>query len=144
MKKMLLTTLLLVSLITTALASGTKNVDIRVLRSFDASYRDAKNVSWSLKQSFVQVDFELNGKKLSAYYQPDGELIATSEKISLDDLPVNAKRKFAKKYGSYTVKEALKFVTADEVAYFISAANETGTEIVKVNVAGFLSSYKKM
>lgn len=144
MKKIFFTALLFVSLLSNAFASDEGKVDIKVVNNFRSSFRHANNVSWTLKATFVQADFEINGKKLSAYYQFNGELIGTSEKISLDELPVNAKRKFAKKYSGFTVKEAIKFESADEVAYFISAENENRSEIVKVSDTGSVSVFKKL
>ncbi|MDB5250505.1 MAG: hypothetical protein JWQ40_4899 [Segetibacter sp.] len=143
MKKIIYIALLFVAVINSAVASGNK-IDTRAINSFNSAYYEATDVGWRFEQSFVKVNFELKGKKLLAYYQPSGELIATSEKISLEDLPVDAKRRFAKKYSGYTVKEAVKFETTDEMAYFILAVNENGSEIVKVSDCGFVSLYRKM
>lgn len=143
MKKMIISALILISLTATAIASDANKINAGIRNSFTSSYSDASNVTWTLKAAFAQVDFELNGKKLSAYYEPSGELIGTSEKISVDELPVNAKRSFAKKYAGYTVNEAIKFTSSDEVAYYISTVNGGKSQIIKLYDTGYVSVLRK-
>jgi hypothetical protein len=50
----------------------------------------------------------------------------------LDKIPTAAKRAIAKKYADYTVREAIKFDSVDEIAYFISVENEKKSIILKV------------
>ncbi len=54
-----------------------------------------------------------------------------------------SKKAFAKKYNSCTVKEAIRFEGAQEVAYYISAENEKGSVVLKVEDSGFMSTVKK-
>ena len=79
---------------------------------------------------------------MEAFYSSDGDMIGTSKAITLDELSVKAKRDFAKKFGSCTVKEAIRFEGAEEGAYYISAANEKETVIVKVDDADYVSIVK--
>jgi hypothetical protein len=143
MKKIIIAALVLVSLITSAFASDANKIDSRIINEFKSNYINASNVRWTSKSKFIQVDFEVDCQKLSAYYSPLGEFIGTTQTITLDDLPVNAKRKFAKSYVGYTVKEALKFESPDETAYFISAENESGTRIIKFTTSGLLSFFEE-
>ena len=72
-----------------------------------------------------------------------GKFIGTNQAITLEDLPVNAKRAFAKKYEGYTVKEAIRFEGSQESAYYISAENEKGSVILKVDDYGLISTARK-
>jgi hypothetical protein len=143
MKKIFFSALFFVSLITSAFASTTNAIDERAGYDFRLRFGNASNVSWTVKTDFTQVDFDLNGKRVSAFYDFEGELIGTAQKISLEELPVNAKRNFAKKYGAATVLEAIKFETPTEAAYFISAESENKSEIIKVSESGAVSVFKK-
>jgi len=51
-------------------------------------------------------------------------------------------RAFAKKFEGYTVKEAIYFEGTEESAYFISAQNEKGSVIFKVEDNGSVSMKK--
>lgn len=80
---------------------------------------------------------------MEAYYSRTGEMIGTSKGITLDQLPVRAKRSFAKKYGNYNVIEAIRFEGAEEGAYYICSQNEKETIVVKVSDNDQLSVIKK-
>ncbi len=54
----------------------------------------------------------LNNVRTQALYTPAGEFIGTNQAITLDELPVAAKRTFAKKYQGYTVEQAIRFTGA--------------------------------
>ena len=62
--------------------------------------------------------------------------------VTLDELPIRAKRDFAKKYNGYTVKEAILFEGTMESAYYISAEDEKGSVILKVEDSGYISRIK--
>ena len=142
MKKLLIAAVLTVSVATTAFTADEKKIDSRIRENFKSEYAEAGNVKWSMKPTYVRATFELNGKQSDVYYSLDGETIGTSQKITLDKLPVHAKRTFAKRYADYTVKEAIKFDGKDETAYFISAENDKQSVILKVTDAG-ISTYKR-
>lgn len=143
MRKILLAALVLVSLAAAPLAAKANNIDNSVRTSFTSSFAPA-NHNWALKTPFTKVDADVDGKKLSTYYDYSGELIGTTEKISFEELPVNAKRSFAKRYSGFTVTEVLKFESPEENAYFLSAENEKGSQIVKISSANEASFFSKM
>lgn len=133
MKKILLTAFIAVALISSAFASPAKEVNYFVSNSFKRNFPDVTNVLWDITPSYAKAAFVFRGVRTEAFYKLDGNLIGTSSAVSLDDLPISAKRSFAKKYGSYTVKEAIKFEGDDETAYFISAETEKQKVVLKVN-----------
>jgi hypothetical protein len=79
---------------------------------------------------------------MEAFYNGTGEKIGSSRAISIDELPLKAKRSFAKDYADYTVKEVIEFNGTDETAYYLSAENEKTAVILKVNSVSELSTYK--
>jgi hypothetical protein len=81
--------------------------------------------------------------RTEALYSAEGEFIGTNQAITLEELPVNAKRAFAKKYEGYTVKEAIRFEGSQESAYYISAENDKGSVILKVEGSGLISTVRK-
>ena len=80
---------------------------------------------------------------MEAIFSLDGDIIAICKSITLDDLPVNAKRNFARKFDGYTVTEAIRFEGADEGAYYISAENQKESVIVKVADTNYVTVFKK-
>ena len=69
--------------------------------------------------------------------------VGTSRAINLEELPVKARRAFAKKFDGYTVKQAIAFDGAEETAYYISAENEKEAVILKVDNSDGLSTFKR-
>lgn len=136
MKKLLLTALIAVTLISSAFASPVKEVNYFVLNSFDNSFPTVTDVHWVVTPSYAKATFVVNNVETKAFYKLDGEFIGTCQPIAIEDLPVSAKRSFAKKYSNYTVKEAIKFDGNQETAYFISAENEKHNVILKADNSG--------
>lgn len=143
MKKFFLTVLTGISLISSSFAADELKVNTRIKNSFTTDFRSAQDVQWRTNNAYVTAAFIMNNKKVEAFYDFSGSLIGTSEAITLDMLPSATKRSFAKKYGSYLVKEAIKFEKPDETAYFISAQNEKETLVLQV-IDGQISVFKRV
>ena len=142
MKKLFIAALLTVTVATSAFAADEKKIGGSILRAFESEFSGANNVQWSVKTEFIKATFEIDGIKTDAFYNHQGESIGTSRRITLEDLPVQAKRTFAKKYSDYVVKEAIKFQGNDETAFYVSAENEKHSVILKITGAG-MSTFKK-
>lgn len=142
MKRLFISALLALTLGTSTFAAEGNKVNFTVLNNFKAQFKDVSEVQWKSIKGYTKATFVLNNKKMEAFYNPDGEMVGTSQAISLDELPINAKRSFAKKIEGYTVKEAIRFEGKEESAYFISAENEKGSVILQVEDNGSVSMKK--
>jgi len=142
MKKLFIAALLTISVATTAFAADEKKVNVRVMNTFNTEFENAENVTWTVKTNFVKASFVMDGQRVDAFYDFNGESIGRSQGISLDDLPLSAKRTYAKKYADYIVKEAIKFDGVDESAYYVSAENDKHSVILKITNAG-IGVFKK-
>jgi hypothetical protein len=142
MKKILIATLLTVTVATNAFTADEKKINVNILEAFESQFEEASKVQWSLNSEYVKASFEVDGVKRDAFYNYKGEYIGLSRKIKLEDIPVQAKRTFAKRYSDYTVKEAIRFEGNEESAFFVSAENDKYSVILKITSAG-VSVYKK-
>lgn len=142
MKRLFIAVLVAASIATSAFAADVKSVNVQVKNSFHQEFSKATGVQWTVKSTFVKATFILDGEQVDAFYTPDGESIGRSSAIAVENLPSVAKRRIAKKYGSYTIKEAIKFEAANETAYFISAENEKEAVVLKV-AGGLISVYNR-
>lgn len=143
MKNFFFAALFAVTIVTTAFASGENKISVISLNNFKHDFQNATNVSWSSIQDYAKATFRLNNLQMEVYYDAKGEIIALCKSITIDELPVSAKRAFAKKYDGYTVKEAIKFDGKDEKGYYVKAENEIESVILKVDENDFLSVFKK-
>ncbi len=132
MKKLFITALVAVSFITSAFAYPANKVNLKIMNNFRSNFRNVSEVTWETAVDYAKATFVSNNIKTEAYFQLDGELIGSSRAITIDDLPLNAKRNFAKKYSGYRIKEAIEFTGVDETAYFLLVENDNTSLILKI------------
>jgi len=91
MKKLIIAAFIAVAITGSAFAKPievtAETVSYRVLNSFKADFADAENVSWKVDKDFVKASFILDDEKMEAFYNTDGELLATSKAVAFDKLP---------------------------------------------------------
>lgn len=142
MKKFLIAVTTVLTLTTTVFAKDKNQVNAKAERNFTQEFNTATNVEWTATSKFSKATFTLEDKKCTAFYDLQGNFIANSFAISLNDLPTYAKRAFAKKYGGYTVKEAIQLDTATETSYYISAENDRQNVVLQCS-EGFITFFSK-
>ena len=81
-------------------------------------------------------------KTYEAFFNLQGDLIATTNRMDLEDIPMYVKKVVTKKYSQYKVNEAFELVSDDEVAYIIFVENMNEKLTLKVDDSG-LSVYSK-
>ena len=142
MKKLFITALLAIVVAAGVFAAPGK-VSSSVLANFNAVFQNADNVSWLVTKDYTKVEFTSDNTKMEVFYNYNGDIIGASKSIDLDELPVNAKRPFAKLFAGYNVNEAICFEGFDEISYYISGENEKESVIVKVNDHNQVSVFKR-
>lgn len=139
MKKLLFTALIAVSISTGSFAQSADE-NYKAVQNFEASFAGANNVGWSLKDNLSVASFTQDESNVKVFYNSEGDFIATTKEVKMDELPTFAKRIIAKKYSGYTVKEAFEFKSDDETDYFVAIENENKNIVLKVN-EGSISVY---
>lgn len=142
MKKIIITAVLAVAMAAGAFAAP-KKVNAAILANFETEFKMASNVTWIVTHDYTKAAFTTGNTNMEVYYSSAGEIIGKSRSITLDELPVNAKRIFAKKFAGYEAKEAIRFDGFDEAAYYISGENEKESVIIKVTDSNDVSIFKK-
>ena len=142
MKKLFMSALIAAAVSLSSFAAEGTKVNYSVRSNFESQFGNVSDVKWSSGDNYTKATFVLNNVRTEALYSTAGEFIGTNQAIALEELPVNAKRTFAKKYSNYTVKEAVRFEGTENSAYFIAAENEKGSVILKVEENGSISTVK--
>ncbi|MEJ7685330.1 MAG: hypothetical protein WKG06_47305 [Segetibacter sp.] len=143
MKNLFVTALLTVTLFANSFAAAPKKVNSAILEHFNAKFKKASDVTWLVTNEYTKAAFTAADTNMEVYYNLNGDIIGTSRSISLEELPIDAKRNFAKRFAGYEVKEAIRFEGFDEAAYYISGENEKENIILKVNGNNQVSLFKK-
>ncbi|MGC4036436.1 MAG: hypothetical protein QM764_10770 [Chitinophagaceae bacterium] len=123
------------------------------------AFPDAQNVTWDMPSLFEEATFYSDGKMMTAYYDVDNELVGTTTEKSFSDLPKKAQEHIAKFYKNYTPGAVILFddnedndtdmvlygtVFDDADNYFVTLKNEKETILVKVDMNGGTSFFKKI
>lgn len=145
MKKLFFTALIAVAIGTSAFADP-NTVSHKVLNHFASEFTDAENVNWKVTNQFVEATFIMEGKKMQAFYNPEGEIIGTSQSFAFDKLPKQALKTLAKKYPfpPYQLEECILFTDGEgQSKYFVSFESAKQKLVLEVSSLGSVSEFKK-
>ncbi len=142
MKKLMIASLLIAVLGTSAFAADADKVSAKVTSSFEAAFYGAKNVRWTLQPAYIRATFELNDETIEAFYTADGEAIGVSRKMEFKKLPLNAISRIKKEYATYTAKEVIEFDRDGERTFYVSLVDGDKTQILEVSLYGQVSTYR--
>jgi len=145
MKKIKTTLTAIVMLVAaTAFANDGDNVTSKVRAAFQQDFSRASSVSWKVNSDFYFATFQLNGVSVDAAYNSDGELVGTSRKIDVDQVPLAVSMEIAKKYSGYTVSSKVAELNFEgETRYYIDVQDNAQALTLKCASNGDLSVVSK-
>lgn len=143
MKKSILVTLITVTIGSSVLAADVSKVSFRVLNAFKAQFTGATDVNWSITADYTKVDFTIEGEKVEAFYNSNGDVIGTSRKTEFKRLPLSAIQKIKKNYAKYRVTETIELELNGERKYYLSVENESDRKILEVSLYGQVTVFDK-
>ncbi len=76
---------------------------------FQEDFGNIPNVKWFRSSYFDEASFVKDGKKTTAFYDPDGQLVGTTTIIKFSDLPAVAQSKIKEEYKDYKVENVIFF-----------------------------------
>jgi len=127
--------------------------------NFQAKFQDAKEVKWTVGNNYQKASFVLDGIKKSAFFNQQGDFIATTEYIKADKLPADSQQKLKKQYKDYSVAEILKYDVEDSqdahlfmltgrtyasTVYFASLKKKDSQIVVKIEPGNDISFFKNL
>jgi len=128
-------------------------------QQFYQDFPSAKDIRFERTANFDEASFTEDSHRVRAYYDIHNELVGTTERKSLTDLPENAQRAIQKKYGDYSVVRVIRYddneanetdMTMFDTAFdgadndFVVLRKNSELLILKVNLAGDVSFFKSM
>lgn len=85
----------------------------------------------------------MNNERREAFYDLEGNIIATSKAVSFAELSENVKTVLSEKYGNYTIRELVQMEVTDTKAMYISLEYDKETLILKVDNWGVVTKWAK-
>lgn len=97
-----------------------------VKAAFENDFSKASQVRWEKSNDFYFASFTLNNVNVDAAYTEAGELVGTSRRILLEQVPLSVSLAIAEKYKGYTVDKAAVELTFEGVTrYYVNVENES-------------------
>src|SRR6202012_3528684 len=119
-------------------AEKTVSVAYSVRNEFDATFDDAKNVSWTITNNTQKATFIQDNVKKTAFYNLQGEYLGVTQDVAYNTISNKAQKTIADKYVGYQVGEVIKLETGDsntnfdQTVYFVDLKNKAEEILVRV------------
>lgn len=145
MKLYVLAALLTISISSTAFAATSNGPTFKGIEHFLQKFPQATEVECKVTGHLTDVSFVWNGLRLHAFYDSDGNPLATSRPVEIYNLPLFVQLNVKKQYASYKITEAVEFTDADDaLSYYVSVAGPKASYLLHVSTSGTISVFKKM
>ena len=145
MKRLFVAVILLLSISLSSYAGGPADAPrFNGVESFNKSFPHATVIDYKNKADFTEVNFLWNGLRLQAFYDEDGDLVATCRAITIDNLPLPAQMRLRSDYAGFVLHDAIEFDhTVNGVSYFVTAVNPKNTMLLQIASDGTISVFSK-
>jgi len=107
---------------TSAFASSGDKVSKTVQAAFQKNFSGALNVNWESTDDFYFASFDLNGKKVDAAYNENGELVGVSRKLQLSELPIAVSQSLKSDYSDYVIANPVTEVVYEGKTFYYATA----------------------
>ena len=145
MKKIIVGLTLLLSLASfTAFARGEEKVNEETLLSFKKEFKTAENVSWTVADEIATASFSLNGFRVQAYFDEEGQLLGTARSILFEQLPITVINSVNNRFETAPVYEIVEYTRGAETFYCMTVETAKNKLKIRATSYGNISVDKKI
>lgn len=141
MKKMIIAAAMLVTI--SAFANEEKNVNPKALNSFKTEFTTAQEVEWTTTSDYYRAAFDMNGQKVFAYYNTDGDFMGLTRNISSTQLPIHLQTGLKKNYESYWISDLFEVSSNNGTSYYVTLEDGEKKVVLKSASGSDWNTYKK-
>ncbi|PSR55391.1 hypothetical protein AHMF7605_18710 [Adhaeribacter arboris] len=149
MKKVIYTALLVTGLSVSTYAaddyrySKEARVTSNAQAQFNDLYAKATNVNWEVTEKFQKAFFILDGVTMTAFYNLNGEHIATTQPGKVEQLSETALARIAKAYKGYEIGKVIEYNNTSTV-YFVELKKGEREVLVRVTPDNSVYFFKQI
>ena len=118
-------------------------VNEKVLKAFEQTFRDPKDVTWHEFTNYYEVDFNEESIKTQVRYDEDGNIIGTTRYYFEEQLPPFIVSQLKKKYPDRSVYGVTEIYNQTDLTYYITMEDGKNWYSVKSNSMGVLEQTDK-
>lgn len=127
--------------------AGTKEMEAttKLKQALNKEFAGASDVKWySEDNKTFMAKFSLNARSVTAYFDGDGNLLATRRYIDEQYLPLAVSNKLAKRYPKDKIRWVVEFDSEGSTVYYVTLEGEKTWKVIKSGANGDLSVYQNM
>ncbi len=143
MKPLFILLTVIASLFTKTSSANDDVTNTAVLKSFQSSFANAKEIDWSLTKSFYKASFTLDGLHINAYYNSDGSLMAMTRNITSSQLPIALQTIIKKEYSAFWISDLFEIANEEGTSYYITLENADTKLVLKSTNNSAWSKFQK-
>jgi hypothetical protein len=132
MKKIMFPAVFAAMLVTNSLfATEVPDVNAKALTAFNNQFATATDVEWSAGSDFYKANFLYNNIYVAAYYNTDGDFVATIRNIISANLPLILQTKLKNNYSDYWISDLYELSKNEGTSYYITLENADQKIVLK-------------
>lgn len=134
---------MLTTITISSFAGNISGVNQKVLSSFNRSFKNAEVVRWEMKDNLYKITFKNFDKEMFAYYDADGDQVAISRNIHIDQLPMALGAELKSRFSQGWLTELFEISSNGETAYYATLECATHITILKGDSVSGWATFKK-
>ena len=127
----------------TLFAATPPEVNQKVLKAFQETFKDPKEVNWHEYENYYEVDFKQDEIKTQVRYDEDGNITGTTRYYFEKQLPPHIISNLKKKYPQRTVYGVTEIYSENDLQYYITMEDEKNWYTIKSNPLGSIEQTEK-
>lgn len=128
---------------TTIFASTLPDVNEKVLKAFQETFTNPKDVNWHEYENYYEVDFKQDEIKTQVRYDAEGNITGTTRYYFEKQLPPYILASLKKRYPQRSVYGVTEIYAENDLQYYITMEDEKNWYTVKANPMGNLEQTEK-
>ena len=118
-------------------------VNEKVLKAFQETFKNPKDVNWHEYENYYEVDFKQDEIKTQVRYDGDGNITGTTRYYFEKQLPPHILSKLKMKYPQRSIYGVTEIYTESDLQYYITMEDEKNWYTVKSSPLGNLEQTEK-
>ncbi len=116
----------------------------KVMDAFNKEFVGASDVSWYSTADKYVAKFTIKASKVTAHFDREGNLLATSRYITDTELPLNVVTRLMKKFPDQKIQNVVEYEAEGATTYVITLESESHWTVLKAASTGGLTTLKKL
>jgi hypothetical protein len=136
---------LLFSIQLTFAASKEMEASSKLKNALSNEFVGASDVKWySEDNKTFMAKFTLNERNVTAYFDGDGNLLATRRYIAEEHLPLKIVSKLTKRYPAEKIRWVVEFESDGATVYYVTLEGEKNWRVIKSSPGGEMSVHQHL